>query len=632
MFRRFCNFVVMNNFPSPRPLELLAPARSADVAIAAIRHGADAVYMGGPSHGARQSASNSIEDIRRVCDYAHQFGARVYTTLNTLVYDDEIPAVERLVGELYRAGVDVLIVQDMSLLRMQIPPIELHASTQCDIRSAAKARFLADVGFSQLVVAREMSIDEMREISSAVDVPVEAFVHGALCVSYSGDCQAGFASAGRSANRGECPQVCRHRFDLVDDRGNVLVRDKHLLSLRDLNRSELLQQLVDAGVSSFKIEGRLKDEAYVKNVTAYYRRELDRIIAANPDRYCRASYGRSKISFTPDLHKSFNRGFTTYFSTDENPRRIASVDTPKWRGQEVGRVVKCDGRRLTADLSAEIHNGDGLVWFDRRGEFCGQRINRAEGSSLYPAQSVDVRPGTILYRNRDTEFDRQLEGQTAERRISVDIVLRTCSFGVALDLCDEAGNHASVALETQLEPARSPQDEQRRRQLSRLGDTVYSLGNLTDSVGQLFIPNSLLADLRRRGIEALQRVSRLAWRQPRRRQENRDARLEGPTSLTYHDNVANRLAREFYRDHGATEIQPALEADASVRPDVVMTTRYCLRREFGQCLLGKTPRPADSKPWPRNLALRSGALLYPLSFDCRACRMHLLAPVKEGNP
>ena len=342
----------MNESSSARPLELLAPARTADIAIEAIRCGADAVYIGGPSHGARQSAPNSLEDIRRVVDFAHQFGARVYVTVNTLVYPDEIADVERLVADLYRIGVDALIVQDLGLLRMKIPPIELHASTQCDIRSAAKARFLAEAGFSQLVVARELTVDEMREIASSVDVPIEAFVHGALCVSYSGDCQAGFASAGRSANRGECPQVCRHRFDLVDSGGNVLIAGKHLLSLRDLNRSQSLAEMIEAGVSSFKIEGRLKDLDYVKNVTAYYRRELDRIIAASGGRYVRSSFGSSTVGFTPDLNKSFNRGFTEYFTRSARPGRMASIDTPKWQGEPIGTVLSNDGKRLKVKLTA----------------------------------------------------------------------------------------------------------------------------------------------------------------------------------------------------------------------------------------------------------------------------------------
>lgn len=344
-----------------RSIELLAPARNADVAIEAIKHGADAVYMGAGSHGARAAAGNSLDDIERVVKYAHIFGARVYVTVNTIVYDDELLQVEQLVRSLYNIGVDALIVQDMALLQMDLPPIALHASTQCDIRTPQKAQLMQAAGFSQVVLARELSLEETAAIHASVDVPLEAFVHGALCVSYSGDCQAGWALQRRSANRGECPQICRLRYDLLDADGRMLVKGKHLLSLRDLNRSKYIEEMLESGVSSLKIEGRLKDADYVKNITAHYRRLLDEIIGAHPDKYVRASYGSSKISFTPDVAQSFNRGFTTYFTKPlALSSRMASINTPKWSGVPVGTVKSVSPKFITAALSTQLANGDGL--------------------------------------------------------------------------------------------------------------------------------------------------------------------------------------------------------------------------------------------------------------------------------
>lgn len=607
----------------PRKIELLAPARNADTAIEAIRHGADAIYIGASSHGARSAAGNSVADIARVVEYAHSFGARVYVTVNTIIYDSELDAVSQLIHELYRIGVDALIVQDLALLRLDLPPIALHASTQTDIRDAAKARFLADAGFSQLVLAREMTLEEMAEIHREVpEVELEAFIHGALCVSYSGDCQAGFATMGRSANRGECPQICRHKFDLLDGDGNRLISGKHLLSLRDLNRSASIAAMLDAGISSLKIEGRLKDVAYVKNVVGAYSQLLDKIIADNPDRYCRASMGRSELTFTPDLDKSFNRGYTDYFTTATRPqRKMASFDTPKWIGQPVGKVTSCKGNRLRAKLSVTIANGDGLGFFDTKREFQGFRVNRAEGDTLILQQPLSVAPGTTLYRNSDRRHTAALEGETARRTIDIDMALRATPSGVALDISDDYGHAASVNAIMELTEARTPQTDNRLQTLSRTGDTIYTLRNLDDRAGNLFIPRSALAALRRDAIEAFDRAKRATYRYDYRRPESPDLHLPEGARLTRHDNVANRLARQFYADHGATAIPPAMET-AGERPakgERVMTTRYCLRRECDRCLL--TPQ---GKLWPRDLYLQSGPMRFRLEFNCRDCRMHIL--------
>lgn len=613
----------MSKVEKIKSIELLAPARDAATALAAINHGADAVYIGPSSHGARSEAGNSIDDIKAVVEAAHPFGVKVYATVNTLVYNDEVEEVERLIWRLYRAGVDALIVQDMGVLRMNLPPIALHASTQCDVRTPEKARFLADVGFSQVVIARELSINETARIAEACPVPVEAFVHGALCVSYSGDCQAGWATAGRSANRGECPQICRHRFNLEDGQGNVLVADKHLLSLRDLNRSEQLEKLMEAGVRSFKIEGRLKSASYVKNVTAAYRRLIDDIIALNPEKYCRVSAGESTPNFKPELGRSFNRGFTTYF-TNGRPgptQRMASTESPKWIGLPVGTVKHCspDGRKLNVDAIEALNNGDGLGYFDTKGEYCGFRLNRVEGNTIFPAKPLDIKPGTKLYRNADRVREQQVEASEGKRTLGVELTLRATRRGMALDAVDELGRRVSVAEDCELAEARTPQRKVHEEVLSKSGDTIFSVKKIIDEAEALFVPKSMLATLRRRALDALLAAGRITYHYDRRRSE---AIVDyGVKELDYHSNVANRLAREFYADHGVKRLGPALEvaqAMSNKEPLTVMTTRYCIRREMGRCL--KTPQ---GREWPQDLYLTSGNVKLRLVFDCDRCGMRV---------
>lgn len=614
---------------TPRPVELLAPARDAETAFEALIHGADAVYMGAPSHGARRSAANSIDDLRRVAEFAHRYGARLYVTVNTLVYEDEIPAVEALVWDLWRAGVDALIVQDMGLLRMNLPPIALHASTQCDTRGPEKARFLRDAGFSQIVLARELSADEIRAVASEVDVPLEVFVHGALCVCYSGDCQASYMLTGRSANRGECAQVCRFPFDLEDGRGRVLLKNKHLLSLRDMNRSASLAELLDAGASSFKIEGRLKDAAYVKNVVAAYRKALDEVIDANPERYRRSSLGRVELGFTPELDKSFNRGYTPYFlNTPSKPGKMATFGSPKWIGEEVGRVLSGGGRRYTARLKpgVELNNGDGLGFFDASGTFRGFRLNRQEKGTLHTATAVDIPPGSALYRNADSARQKLMAGTTASRRIALRGWLRMAGDRVALDLEDESGLRISVAADCEAQPAKTPQLQARLRALTKLGDTIYTMadGDMTDSVGDLFIPASLLAMLRRQGVEALALARAASYRRDTRKAPSEGLRWNGGQVLSRHDNVANSLARRFYEDAGAEVGAMAAEVERPAadtpRGEVrVMETRYCLRRELGACL-----KEGGAAKYPGELYITSSGNRFRLEFDCSRCRMRVL--------
>lgn len=605
-----------------RTIELLAPAKNADVAIGAINHGADAVYMGASSHGARAAAGNSVADIARVVEFAHRFDARVYVTVNTIIYDNELKSVERLIGELYRVGVDAVIVQDMAVLRMDIPPIALHASTQCDTRDVAKAMFLQQVGFSQIVLARELSLSEISAIHSHVNVPLEAFVHGALCVSYSGDCQASCLATGRSANRGECAQMCRLPYTLTDAGGNLLMQDKHLLSLRDMNRSAYLKAMMDAGVSSFKIEGRLKDAGYVKNTVAYYRKAIDAVIEANPGSYRRLSSGRVELGFEPVLDKSFNRGFTSYFlNGKDNTEKIASIDTPKSRGELVGRVKSVQGNRIVASLDCRLNNGDGIVFFDSRGQLGGFRLNRIDGNILYPAATVHIPVGTLLYRNKDRVWDEMLEKETARRVIDVDMTLRAVSHGVALDVNDCRGNSATVTMDGGFEMAKSCQTDARRRVLAKTGGTIYSVRNIDDRLGDMFVPSSRLASLRRNVLDALDRAQRLTYKYDYRLPENSSCTAPQGKVLSYHDNVANCLSDGFYRSHGVTSIEPAIElmAGDACSGTVVMTSRYCLRREMGRCL--KSPQ---GNSWKGPLEIRSHYARYRLDFDCRNCQMKVI--------
>ena len=601
---------------TPQSVELLAPARDLATAMAAIAHGADAVYMGAMRFGARRSAGNSVEDIRRAVEYAHKYSAKVYATVNTIVYDDELDDVEKLIGELYHAGVDALIVQDMGILRMDIPPIQLHASTQCDIRTVDKAKFLEKAGFSQLVLARELTVEEIRTIRAAVDVPLEYFVHGALCVSYSGRCHASCALTGRSANRGECAQICRLPYDLSDERG-VVERGKHLLSLKDNNQSDRLEALLDAGVTSFKIEGRLKDVAYVKNVTAYYSERLNDICRRNPQRYCRSSSGRCRYTFEPDPAKSFNRGFTHYFSVGRTPEgELAAPISPKSIGERVGTVVSSKGRTVAVRSDKSFANGDGFVYFDAQ-ELKGFRANRIDGNRIETLNKLTIASGTPLYRNYDKAFADALLHDSSERLIDVNITLTATPCGARIDMEDERGG-VSILQETPLEPSKVDQSERQRSVFAKLGGTPYRLARFDNAtIGGIFLPASLLNQMRRSVVEAFDRQKRITYSYDYRRQEDRKAAYPS-TCLTFAANVSNRLSQAFYHDHGVTTIEPSMETSMPQKGAVVMTTRYCIRRQLGACL--KTP---GRNRLGQHLTLTSGNVRLAVEFDCRRCEMIL---------
>lgn len=623
----------MTETTEPRGLELLAPARDAEIAIAAINHGADAIYIGAPTHSARAAAGVTVSEIGRVADHAHRFGARVYVALNTIIYPDELKSVERTVGELYRAGADALIVQDMALLGMDLPPIALHASTQCDIRTPDRARFLEACGFSQIVVARELTLSETADIAASINVPIEAFVHGALCVSYSGACYASLAATGRSANRGECAQLCRLPYELLDERGHTLMAPSHLLSLRDLNRSAQLGEMAAAGVSSFKIEGRLKDADYVKNVTAAYRRALDELIDANQELYRRTSSGRSAINFTPDLTRSFNRGFTDYFTTARRPdSKMASMRSPKWLGNPIGKVTAT--RRGVIEIKSlpgvTLANGDGLGFFDSTGEFRGFRVNRVEGARVFPATADTLPPvGTTLLRNRDKAWDDLLAASAPRRVIDVSLTLRITPRGIAIDATDTDGHAASVAEDMELPKARTSQAENRRKILEKAGDTEFSVTSVTDTAGDTFIPASALTSLRREVLAKLVSVRHTTYKFDRRRPMSADLKsLLTATGADASLNIANNMAEGLYRQAGMTNPPHAPEVSPTppANGDRLMTTRYCLRREMGRCL--KTPR---GKEWPQKLLIRSGQRCFALEFDCKKCEMHVNYIAKPDN-
>lgn len=619
----------------PCPVELLAPAKDITCGMEAIRHGADAIYIGGPDFGARSAAGNSVEDIARLCDFAHTFNVRIYVTLNTILYDSELPEAEQLVRALYLAGVDALIVQDMALLKMHLPPIALHASTQMDNCTPEKAQLLEAAGFRQIVLAREMSLAQIRKISDSITVPVEAFVHGALCVSYSGRCYASQHCFHRSANRGCCAQFCRLAFDLTDGQGNIVVADKHLLSLRDMNRSASLEEMLDAGVRSFKIEGRLKEVEYVKNVTASYRRELDRIFSHRPADYCRSSYGKSELAFEPDAGRSFNRGFTDYFLHDRAASPVHSFASPKATGPAVGTVLRASRRGFTfrpvTRLSAPIVAGDGLCFIGTDEKLQGFRINRVEGNEIFPNRMPFRLPaGTTLHRNLDFTFTRMLQKPTATRTLLLDITLRETPDGYAIDMTDESGHRISCAFSHPHEAALSPQREAIVRQLSKLGGTCFRAGRVdTVTSGDRFIPASTLAGWRREATDCLLRNHRMTYsRDLPGTIDGEKLRRLLPPSLDFTANVANRLAADFYREHGVKSITPSFEVEEPEAETVLMTCKHCIRRALDIC-----KKQPHTVPDPLFLRLRDGRT-FPLRFDCTRCEMQVLkarTPQRSGT-
>lgn len=600
-----------------RRIELLAPAKNLECGIAAIDHGADAVYIGAPRFGARAAAGNSLEDIAELVKYAHLYKVRIYVTLNTILKDEELPETEKMIWDLYRVGVDALIVQDMGLLSLNLPPIPLHASTQMDNRNVEKVKFLTEAGFRQVVLARELSLEQIRKIHEAVpQTPLEVFVHGALCVSYSGQCYVSQHCFNRSANRGECAQFCRLAFDLVDADGKTIVQNKHLLSLKDLNQSEELEKLLDAGASSFKIEGRLKDVAYVKNVTAFYRKRLDEIFKRRKE-FIRASSGNVKLTFKPQLDKSFTRGFTNYFLY-ERSKDIFSFDTPKSLGEEMGYVKEIRGNYIIVAGVKPFNNGDGICYLDERGKLKGLRVNRVENNKLFPAGEMPrIKQRTTLYRNFDQEFEKLMQRKSAERKLGVDLRLTENNFGFTLTMTDEDDVKVSVVLEREKELARTPQTDNLKNQLGKLGNTPFEAVRIdVDLKDNWFIPSSQLADLRREAVEKLLAARKMNYRQEIVSMPETDHPFP-QSELTYLGNVMNEGAASFYRHHGVMKIAPAFEK----RPEkeaVLMFCKHCLRYSMGWCPVRHQQKSPYQEPY---YLVSSDGRRFRLEFDCKHCQM-----------
>ena len=605
-------------------LELLAPAKNLACGIAAIDHGADAVYIGASRFGARAAVGNSVDDIRQLCDYAHRFRAKVYVTVNTIVYDEELDATRQLLSELREAGVDAVLVQDMAVLTMcQLP---LHASTQTDNRSVEKVRWLREQGFVRAVLARELSLEEIATIHREVpDMELEVFVHGALCVSYSGICYASQHCFGRSANRGACAQFCRMPFSLVDADGKEVEHDRYLLSLKDMNQSDHLLELAEAGATSFKIEGRLKDISYVKNVTAAYSQQLNRIVSRYPDKYCRSSLGVCSYTFTPDPRKTFNRGYTTYFLQGRQPE-IASFDTPKAVGEFVGTVKELRPDSFNVAGVSSFANGDGLCFYNGH-QLEGFRANRVVGNRIYPYRMPQgLKPGMRLYRNSDQEFERLLAKPSAERRIPIRISLQAIAEGFELTATILSQSSAlaplTVSFTAEHQEAQKPPRENIIRQLSKLGDTIYVCSEVEIPADfNFFIPNSLLSEMRRSLTDHLQRLGMKtqthASAEAQEKATDRHVTAVGTPpaySYPYLYNISNRLSQTFY---GANQ-QTAYELKGGAGP--IMQCRHCIRYSLGYCVKRGGKRPQ----WHEPLSLRLGdGRSFRLEFDCKNCQMNV---------
>ncbi len=600
-----------------RTIELLSPAKTAEHGIEAINHGADAVYIGAPQFSARANASNSINEIEKLVSYAHKYYAKVYVALNTILTDEELLQTERIIHQLYNIGTDALIIQDLGILELSIPPIALHASTQMDNRSVEKVKFLEQAGFEQVVLARELTMDQIKEIHSQTNVRLEAFVHGALCVSYSGQCYLSQSLCGRSANRGVCAQMCRLPYSLIDSKGEVLVKDKFLLSLKDFNLSLYLKELIDAGISSLKIEGRLKDINYVKNVTAYYRQQLDNLLNGETQ-YQQASSGKCTYTFTPNIEKSFHRGSTDYFLHGRN-HNIFSFDTPKSLGETIGKVTQSNARSITIETKQALNNGDGFCYLNTDGQFYGFKANTAEGNRITPAERVVIKPGTLLFRNFDQHFESLLAKKSAERKISAQITIQESANRLLFLLTDEDNISSQYILHDQLEEANQPEKQLAniQRTLSKSGDTSFEIKNVSVECSKIyFIPASTLAEIRRVLISLLE--------QEREQKRNRSLRMCQEThhtyiqeQLDYRGNVHNQKAKEFYQKHHVKTIDDSFEKKEPAGAEL-MRCKHCIKYALGYC----SKESGKHLNEPLYLVTNTQQKIR-LFFDCKNCEMIL---------
>jgi putative protease len=625
-------------------LELLSPAKTAEIGREAILHGADAVYIGGPAFGARHNASNTLEDIAALVEFAHRYRARIFVTMNTILHDAELETAEKQIRQLYDAGVDALIVQDMAMFEMDLPPIQLHASTQCDIRTVEKAKFLSQVGFSQLVLAREVTIEQIRAIRAEVDTPLEYFIHGALCVAFSGQCYISHADTGRSANRGDCSQACRLPYTLSDGQGRVVAYEKHLLSMKDNDQSRNLEALVDAGIRSFKIEGRYKDMGYVKNITAHYRLLLDEILERRPE-LARASSGRTEVMFTPDVDKNFHRGHTDYFAQGRQ-ETIGAFDSPKYVGVELGTVARIGGDNFDLVTHAPMANGDGLNYMHKR-DTVGIQANTVQKLSeddegqrwrVFPNEGLATLPGlkvgTVIHRNRDHQWEATLTKKSSERKVRADLRLEDTAGGLRLTVTDEDGITTTTAASLALQPAQQADQALAglRASLGKLGNTMFEAGTIEVALSQpWFVPASAINGLRRDAIAAQEAARLAAWQRPERAQPVEPPAAYPETQLSYLANVYNEKARAFYHKHGVQLIAAAYESHEEPGEVSLMITKHCLRFSFNLCpKQAKGVQGVQGQVRAEPMTLVSGDETYTLKFDCKPCEMHVMGAMKPG--
>ena len=606
-----------------KKIEILAPAKNLIQGIAAINAGADAVYIGAPQFGARTNATNSIEDIAEMVRYAHLFNAQVFVVINTILYDDELEICRKLIYQLYDIGIDALIIQDMAILEMKLPPIVLHASTQTNNRDPKHVKFLRDAGIKRVVLARELNLDQVKEIHEATDAELEFFVSGALCVSFSGNCYMSIANGERSANRGSCAQNCRLPYELIDGTGTTLIQTAHLLSIKDLDLSDQLPALIEAGITSFKIEGRLKDIVYVKNNTSFLRKRLDEFLENNPDKYQKASSGRTFYNFEPEMDRSFNRGYTDYF-VNKRKEKIGSWDTPKSQGQFIGKVLEVKANGYVIENYEKLNNGDGLYFVNSNGEADGAQVNIIVNDIVLLNVLKSISVGTTIFRNSDAEFIKMVEQErSAIRKIGVHLHFSEIHKGFRLLAIDEDGHKSEMILKMEKSLANSGESviPNIKKNLSKTGNTVFVVDEIdVQLIDNWFLPISKVNEIRRDVLQQLVEI-RISQYQ---RETHQIIKTEHPypvEKLDFTYNVSNQLARNFYKRHGVTEIEKAFELQWDPGKSRVMTTKYCVKYELGKC--ARFQRATMGEKVVEPLTLKHGEIEYKLKFNCKPCEMEI---------
>lgn len=605
-----------------KKIEILSPAKNLVQGMAAINAGADAVYIGAPQFGARSNATNSLEDIEELVKYAHLFKAQVFVVINTILYDHELADCKKLIYQLYAIGVDALIVQDMALMEMDLPPIVIHASTQANNRDPKHVKFLKDAGMKRVVLARELNLDQIKDISKATDVELEFFVSGALCVSFSGNCYMSIANGERSANRGSCAQNCRLPYNLIDGTGKTLIANSHLLSIKDLDLSDQLPNLIEAGITSFKIEGRLKDMVYVKNNTSYLRKKLDAFLENN-ETYQKASSGKTHYNFEAEMDRSFNRGYTDYF-VNKRTEKIGSWDSPKSQGQLIGKLVEIKANGYVIENYDKLNNGDGLCFINENGEQDGVQINSIINNIVVPNTFKTINPGTLIYRNSDAAFNKLVEREdSAIRKISVKLKFTETNDGFQLVAVDEDGHESLSAFQSEKELAKNEESTvpNIKKNLSKTGNTPFVVDEIEIEFSKnWFLPISKINEIRRVVLEQLIDIRVKQYH----REEFQITKTDHPypvSKLDFTYNVSNQLSRSFYKRHGVTDIEKAFELQWDPGKSRVMTTKYCVKYELGKCARFQKATMGEKVVEP--LTLKHGENEYKLKFNCKPCEMEI---------